>query len=225
MRIVAWNCNMRFRDKIDKVLSLNADIAIISECEAPVKGGFAHNVIWVGDNANKGLAVFSLSGKKIEVAPQYNDAFKYVVPVICGEYLIFAVWACDIDKYRYVEQVYQAMLYYKNSLRHKKIIIAGDFNSNSIWDSNYRKYGSHSALVQYLDIFGIVSAYHVLNGEECGKESVPTFYLYRHRERPYHLDYCFLSQELVKCVADFSIGSPDSWLRYSDHLPLLLTLE
>ena len=79
---------MRFRDKIDKVLSLDADIAIISECEAPVKGGFAHNVIWVGDNANKGLAVFSLSGKKIEVAPQYNDAFKYVVPVICGEYLI-----------------------------------------------------------------------------------------------------------------------------------------
>ena len=72
---------MRFRDKIDKVLSLDADIAIISECEAPVKGGFAHNVIWVGDNANKGLAVFSLSGKKIEAAPQYNDAFKYVLPI------------------------------------------------------------------------------------------------------------------------------------------------
>lgn len=225
MRVVAWNCNMRFRDKIDKVLSLDADIAIISECEAPVKGGFAHNVIWVGDNENKGLAVFSLSGKKIEIAPQYCEAFKYVLPVIYGDYLVFAVWACNVGNYRYVEQVYQAILYYKNCLKHKKIIIAGDFNSNSIWDSKYKKYGSHSALVQYLDIFGIVSAYHTIKGEEYGKESVPTFYLYRHKECPFHLDYCFLSQELVKCVADFSVGSPDLWLEYSDHLPLLLSLE
>ena len=33
MKIIGWNCNGAFRKKSEKVLSLNPDILIISECE------------------------------------------------------------------------------------------------------------------------------------------------------------------------------------------------
>ncbi|MFT7585290.1 MAG: hypothetical protein ACI9EW_001714, partial [Cellvibrionaceae bacterium] len=35
MKIVAWNCNMAFRRKLDPLLSLQPDIAVISECAQP----------------------------------------------------------------------------------------------------------------------------------------------------------------------------------------------
>lgn len=35
MRIVAWNCNMGLHSKIDKLLSLKPDIAVIPECASP----------------------------------------------------------------------------------------------------------------------------------------------------------------------------------------------
>lgn len=33
MRIVSWNCNGRFRDKIENILSYNADLYVIQESE------------------------------------------------------------------------------------------------------------------------------------------------------------------------------------------------
>jgi len=33
MKIIAWNCNMKFRGKINRILKFNPDIMVISECE------------------------------------------------------------------------------------------------------------------------------------------------------------------------------------------------
>ena len=37
MRIISWNCNGAFRNKINSILSLNGDIYVIQEAEDPKK--------------------------------------------------------------------------------------------------------------------------------------------------------------------------------------------
>jgi hypothetical protein len=39
---------------------------------------------------------------------------------------------------------------------------------------------------------GIESVYHKYFEQQQGKEAHPTFYLYRHQNKPYHMDYCLL---------------------------------
>ena len=74
MRITAWNCNMQFRNKYKYIKHLNYDIGVISECESLDK---IRNVssdidykdaIWIGDNHNKGLGIFSFSDFNLKLA-------------------------------------------------------------------------------------------------------------------------------------------------------------
>ena len=37
MRIISWNCGGGYRKKIDRILELNPDIAVIQECESVEK--------------------------------------------------------------------------------------------------------------------------------------------------------------------------------------------
>jgi endonuclease/exonuclease/phosphatase family metal-dependent hydrolase len=46
----------------------------------------------------------------------------------------------------------------------------------------------------------------------------------RHVDKPYHLDYAFVSTRAMG-GARLTIGAPSEWLRLSDHMPLLLDLE
>ena len=88
MRIAAWNCNMRFRHKINHVLDLSVQLAVISECEnlEKLKEGQSfeeiRDSIWIGDNPNKGIGVFSFSDMSLEITPWYDPEFKYIVPNI-----------------------------------------------------------------------------------------------------------------------------------------------
>ena len=59
MRFVAWNCNGGFRKKIDAVLNLNPDVAVVSEakesCLAALDGN-ATSYVWAGKSGSKGIA-------------------------------------------------------------------------------------------------------------------------------------------------------------------------
>jgi exonuclease III len=70
---------------------------------------------------------------------------------------------------------------------------------------------------------GISSCYHTHHGQQHGKEEQPTYYLYRHKDKPYHLDYCFVSADLACKIQSVEIGDYDSWIRYSDHVPVIIT--
>ena len=37
MRIITWNCKMKFREDYKKILPLNPDIVVVPECENPNK--------------------------------------------------------------------------------------------------------------------------------------------------------------------------------------------
>lgn len=220
MKIVSWNCNGKFREKFQDILAVKADIYVIQECENPAESNsleyknFAQNYLWPGENKNKGLGVFARKGIQLTENnwPKYclrnflsikvNDCFDLV-----------AVWACKpyIEEY-YIYQNINISNYNENT------IIIGDFNSNAIWDAK-RDVRTHSTIVKQLSDIGLCSAYHFSNGETQGKESTPTFYLYRHPNKGYHIDHCFTGASNIN---SYGILHNIDWLEKSDHMPILL---
>ncbi|WP_426671591.1 endonuclease/exonuclease/phosphatase family protein [Mucilaginibacter sp. McL0603] len=233
MRIIAWNCNMAFRKKADQVLRYKPDILIISECEHPDKLTFPDpptGVVWHGDNQHKGLGVFSFGDYQLKLLPDHTSSLKTILPIsVTGansDFTLFAIWANNpLDKgNQYVGQVWKAIHHYEHLIKPEKTILAGDFNSNSIWDKP-RRIGNHTALVDALDLKGIKSIYHHHGGHLHGKEPHPTFNLYKNADKPYHLDYCFASEDFILKLADIEIGNYNDWKKYSDHLPLIINFD
>ncbi len=236
MKIITWNCNMAFRKKAAIILGLKPDILVVQECEHPRKLIFSEEVpkpasmLWFGDNENKGLGIFSYSNFRFRLRKNYNPAFKWIIPIAVSggnlDFTLYAVWAhnpADPDG-RYVEQVWKAIHHYQKHLKNKQTILAGDFNSNTIWDRKNRV-GNHSDVVTELEKKGIFSCYHLHHQQEQGKEAHPSFYLYRHRDKPYHLDYCFASSDLVNNIRSVEIGEHDHWKSYSDHVPVMVDFD
>ena len=233
MRLITWNCQMAFRKKWPTLMVYQPDIMVIQECEQLAKYKESERIpgvsdfLWVGDNVNKGVAVISFNGIKLERAEEYIPDFKYIVPVnVMSEVKmkLWAVWAMPVKNNRaasYVGQVWQAVNYYASYLRHHDTILTGDFNSNAIWD-NQRKNGNHTMVVEFLRQFGIESLYHWQSGEKPGEESQPTFFLTKNREKPFHLDYCFLSSDLIDRDAKMAVGKVKDWIHLSDHVPLIV---
>ena len=236
MRLITWNCQGAFRKKADFILALQPDILVIQECEHPDKLKFSaetlkpDSVYWYSDGGNKGIGIFSYSNYKFELLPEFNPEFRYVLPIqVTGNgqtFTLLAVWAMDNKEKRearYIGQVWLAINHYKDLLGSSTILI-GDFNSNKIWDYKDRV-GSHSDVVRYLASRDIHSVYHKHFNMEQGKEEHPTLYLYRNLEKPYHIDYCFASADLLEKVKQVEIGSYENWFMHSDHSPVCVLFE
>lgn len=227
---------MAFRKKADLILTHKPDILIVPECEHPDKLLFnadtkkPTDTLWFGTNRNKGLGIFSYSDFRFEVLDEHNQDLQMIIPIsVTGgsfDFILFAIWANnpkDPDG-QYVEQVWKAIHHYDNLLTTKQAVLVGDFNSNSIWDRKYRA-GNHSNVVKYLEDKNIFSSYHLYHKQVQGKEQHPTLYMYRHKDKPYHIDYCFVSAGLVKKLESVEIGDYDFWIQYSDHVPVIVTFN
>lgn len=236
MKVATWNCNMAFRNKAEFILQYTPDILVIQECEHPDKLKFKAGVpvptdmLWFGSNLNKGLGIFSYGEFRLSGLTTYNTNLKMIVPVLATcprfQFTLFAVWANnpgDADG-RYVEQVWKAVKHYDGMLTDTATILIGDFNSNSVWDKEHRN-GSHSTVVGLLKNKGIQSAYHFHYAQKQGKEKHPTLYLYRHADKPYHLDYCFLSSHFLRELKSVEVGDHAYWSAYSDHVPIIVTIN
>jgi exodeoxyribonuclease III len=237
MIIASWNCNMAFRKKAAQILKIKPDILVVQECEHPDRLLYANlaceptQQLWFGENQTKGLGIFSYSDFRFELHDHYNPAFKYVVPIrVTGslEFILLAVWAMD-DKVnrrdRYIGQVWNAINYYSKEIDGNTVLI-GDLNSNKIWDlEKPMKSGNHSDVVRHLNEKRMESAYHFYFKEEQGKESKSTLFLHRKIHKPYHIDYCFLSQKFLNTLDEVTIGSFTDWIAYSDHMPIYVTLS
>lgn len=236
MKIITWNCNMAFRKKADFILKYKPDILVVPECEHPDKLVFAPGTpkpkdsLWVGENLNKGLGIFSYGNYRFSVHKSYNRDIKLIVPILVKggalEFTLFAIWAnnsSDKDG-QYIEQVWKAIRQYDKLLTGKKNILIGDFNSNTIWDKQHRVC-SHSNVVELLGKKKIVSAYHVCHKQGQGTEAHPTLYMYRHEDKPYHIDYCFVSADLAEGLKQVEVGGFNEWCSLSDHVPLMVTFK
>lgn len=236
MKIITWNCNMAFRKKADMILTEQPDILIVPECECADKLLFPSNTpqptdfLWFGNSSHKGLGVFSYGDFRLQALDGHNEALRMIVPIAVKspyhDFNLFAIWAnnpTDPDG-PYVEQIWKALDYYDALLHNQKTILAGDFNSNTIWDRK-RRISNHSNVVKRLEAKGIYSVYHMYYQQIQGKEQHPTYYLYRHLDKPYHLDYCFVSADLMQQLQSVTIGAHDIWSKYSDHVPIVATFS
>lgn len=236
MRIIEWNCQGAFRKKNDKIISLNPEILIVLECENEERLKFGkltpkpNDFFWYGDSKNKGIGIFSYSDYKFELLKAYNPKFRYVIPLkVTGNgenFLLFGIWTMDNKENpdaRYIGQIWLAINYYTDLLNNPTLLI-GDFNSNQIWDYKDRV-GNHTDVVEYLQNRGISSVYHKQESVEHGQEKVSTFFMYRKREKPYHIDYCFASEKILKNNFELVLGKVDSWIELSDHVPLTIEIS
>ena len=67
----------------------------------------------------------------------------------------------------------------------------------------------------------IFSAYHRKNDVEFGEEQDPTLFMYRKKDKPYHVDYCFASNYFLDKLVNMEIGKYDDWIEFSDHMPII----
>jgi len=237
MKIIEWNSQGAFRKKNEKILLLNPDILIVSECENEEKLQFGkltpkpNDFLWYGDSPNKGIGIFSYSDYKFELLKEFNPKFRYVIPIKVtrgnNSFVLFAIWAMDNKENRearYIGQIWLAINYYSDFLLNDNSILIGDFNSNKIWDYKDRV-GNHSEVVNKLKKKRIVSLYHENMKLEHGNEKHPTFFMYRKIEKPYHIDYCFASERIFEKGFDFIVGKPNDWIELSDHTPIIIEIN
>ena len=115
---------------------------------------------------------------------------------------------------------------YQRRIRRGPAIVAGDFNIDPT-GSEERSGAWFTRLVERLGRLGLRSAYHAHLGEPFGAETRPTYFHYRHRERPFHIDFCFVSDPLLERVRHVEVGLYDDWVGagLSDHVPVTVDFD
>lgn len=227
MRIVTWNaCKGSFSLKAFLLNTIQPDIAVIQEIANPVKTD--GQLLWFGDNQNQGLAVIARGEYELRPLQILEDVPKYVIPVAVegpSSFVLFAVWTKGNQSMRYVRAASKAIDLYSSLFESRSVLMAGDFNSNAIWDNHHPAELNHSAMVQRLDDRGLASAYHHFFHEAHGSETRHTFYLHWNEARPYHIDYCFVPKRWARFISNVEIGPCPSWRQYSDHRPLIVDIH
>jgi exonuclease III len=231
LKILTWNCNGAFRKKYKSVQQFNSDILVIQECEDPGITAdtefkrWASNFLWTGDNKNRGLGIFAKHDIQIKKLTWKTTGEKHFIPCrINDDFNLLATWChgANLPAFAYIGQLWKYLQLNKSRL--KKSVIAGDFNSNVIWDKKSR-WWNHSDCVRELTELGIESMYHHHFQEAAGLESQPTFYLQRNISKSYHIDYIFASKDFHNKIINFEIGIAGKWLVNSDHMPVVLTIQ
>jgi exodeoxyribonuclease-3 len=228
--------------KVEGLLALKPDIAVISECAEPARlrargadRWIESEPVWIGRNPHKGLAVFAFNGYAARLCEHYHPSLRYIAPVHVGgavSFNLMAVWAQNasggVMRKHQLGPLRRALARYRDFMRDGTVLLAGDLNSNTIWDKPGWRI-NHSTKVRLLDErFGLVSAWHALSGERHGEESVPTLY-WRDRTKDgptYHIDYVFLPARLIERT-QVEIGTFEAWCgaRLSDHVPVVVDLD
>ncbi len=236
MRLVAWNCAQRAHDKLEALLSLRPDVAVIPECahpevllaKAPQLGapwGDA-SIDWVGESRQKGLAVIAFGPYRLERAAEYRADLRHFLPVrVTGPEScnLLATWAFmpgpGGPAAPNSPALVMAVEHYREFLSAPFAVMAGDFNGGLTFDTPRRPL--FGALVQALERVGLRSSIHRHRGWAFGQEPEPTFFDRSRQDLPFHLDYVFCNRDAAH-VRAASVGARVDWRRLSDHMPLVV---
>lgn len=116
MRLISWNCNGALRNKLHKVLPLDADICVIQECEDPAQSKsddyktWAGNYLWTGTNKNRGLGVFAKPNISLTAVPLDTEPLELFLPCTIDQSLsLLAVWTREARSptFRYIGQLWK----------------------------------------------------------------------------------------------------------------------
>ncbi|MAK44085.1 MAG: endonuclease [Spongiibacter sp.] len=249
VKIITWNCNGGFRKKYHSLDCFDADLLVIQECEDPAQSTqdyrtWAGDYIWIGESKNKGIGVFPRKDHSVEQL-KWHGSFK--ITGLCSTSLslswstsdlrlflpfrlsngitALAVWTKgrESQAFGYIGQFWKYLQIHRTELAGDRTMILGDFNSNAQWDKPDR-WWSHSDTVTELETIGLLSLYHQQTQDKPGAETKPTFYLQKKHEKPYHIDYVFLTSALSK-GAKLEVGRYEQWIPLSDHMPITFELK
>lgn len=229
---------MSLQSKAHLLAGFRPTIAVLPESAHPDKTGpaltaaGATSVQWIGGNPNKGLMVATFGDWTARIDEWYDPGYQWVMPVhIEGAALIrmLAVWDMNHrgsghESARQQGSCRASMQHYAPFLAGPcdLSVITGDFNNSVYWDSG-KSTNRFGDFMDQLERAGFVSAYHVYQRCARGAEPHPTLWWTRNPDKPYHVDYTFVSPP--DAVAAVHLGSHDHWLAHSDHSPATVDLR
>lgn len=232
MKILTWNCNGGFRNKLHLFRQIDADIFVIQECENTAQAQRIYqewlpNYQWKGANINKGLAIFAKLDFPLVSLDWEDNGLELFLPVGVNDLYFIAIWTKQANSptFQYIGQLWKYLQLHRDKLEGQSTILCGDWNSNTKWDV-WDRWWNHSDVVKQLESLNIVSVYHQIHNEKQGYETQPTFYMQRKLDKPYHIDYLFSSKKLFdRSCSKVDVFDRETWLQYSDHLPILFELN
>ena len=193
MKIITWNCNLKFKQKFELISSYDPDICFVQECENLNTDFFpGYKFFWTGRNENKGLGILT-KGDDFIIDESHNKNLINFLPIN-----FYRDWFGE---------------------ENERCIVAGDFNNSIIWDKKDNENNFNNINDHFMNL-GFASNYHSLKKEIFGKESSATFYHTKNESKKYHIDYIY-SKNLNP--NKLQVGLYSDWIEYSDHTPLIST--
>lgn len=227
---MTWNCRLALHKKADALLALKPDVAVIQECAKPERWQQALGAsaaLWHGENPAKGIAVLSFGEWMLEPVELFATDCRLFIPArVRGplEFNLLGVWtkeAANSRRNSYIGQMHIALDFYRDFLAQQASVVAGDWNSNAIWDAA-RPMNNHTHAVVRLVELGMVSAYHTYHRCAHGCEVHMT---HRHNlGNRFHLDYCFVPRAWAQHIGGVQVGG-SKWYKLSDHAPLTVDIS
>jgi exodeoxyribonuclease III len=220
MRILTWNCcHGDFTKRVAHIEHLKPDVAIIQESSRPKTK--SPNVQWAKVSKHHGIAVRVADGFSITRLESDKPLHRCVHGYHNSGPTSFNLLACWTHDSSWREDYRQCWIdgiaAYEAHLKSRPVVVAGDFNDNSIWDRDYPEPCFESLLKGFREKHKIVSAYHHIRAEEHGKESRATSFHLKNRTKPYHIDYVLIPQAWIHRLTKVWVGQPNKWLKLSDH--------
>jgi hypothetical protein len=219
MRLVVWNCNMALDRKLQRLLELKPDVAVVPECpdlRSPRMDATRRVTTWScwkGDDRNKGLGVLTFRGLRGEAFRPARSKFQYFLPVRLASpfnVTLVAVWTHIRTKRLrdYRPTLLGGLDAILGELPSRDAILAGDFNFPDVRPVEER--------------YKVKSAYHHHFREEPFYESRMTSFMCRDKTRGYHLDYICVPSPWVRRIKRVEVGEWHSWHDVSDHVPVVV---
>ncbi len=216
MRLISWNCGGGYRKKVDKILELSPDIAVIQECESIEKlRSFCKDKIplksfWFGGfYPHKGIGVFFHKDYQI-LSMEYDVSIEFVIPMKLRsdfDFYLFPVWAMapisEVKGMTYPFQIEKAIKRYEDILKNNVAILIGDYNTPHIEEPVEK---TEFMVVESFKKLEIYSAYHEYFKKGYGEHDQYTFYQHKNAEFKHMLDYCFASKSIIERISKVEIG-------------------
>ena len=140
MKIITWNCNLKFKQKFELISSYDPDICFVQECENLNSDFFpGYKYFWTGRNENKGLGILT-KGDEFIIDESHNKNLINFLPITSKNLKLLGVWSFNHRASKFGSDVsgntIDAINFYRDWFGNnsEKCIIAGDFNNSIIWD-------------------------------------------------------------------------------------------
>jgi exonuclease III len=118
MKFVTWNCNGAFRKKYHALEEFGADILVIQECEDPSRSTikyreWAGDYLWVGENKNKGIGIFSKNGCELEALNWNDNGLQSFLPCRVDDSVnLIGVWTKQVCMANYQSRGNQGLQFF-----------------------------------------------------------------------------------------------------------------